>query len=83
MKREEVFDLVDSEREYQNSLAHHSKEIDESTSVAAWLMYMERLIADAKERVYQLDEEGALEHVRKATAVGVACMEHNDTKPRT
>jgi len=82
MTREDVFDLVDNEREYQNSLSHHSKEIDEATSVAAWLVYMEKLITEAKECVYQLDEESALEHVRKATAVGVACMEHNETKSR-
>ena len=78
----EVFGQVAGEREYQDSLPHHSKEIDENTSVAAWIIYMENHIEKAKEQVYLLSPDKALAEVRKATALGVACMQYNDTPDR-
>ncbi len=82
MERNQVFALIDGEREYQNSLPHHSHEQDVSTPVAAWLIYMETHLAKAKDRIYYLKPDEALTEVRKVAALAVACMEHNETKPR-
>ena len=82
MIREDVFQLINGEREYQNRLMCNRPEAGAKTSVAAWLIYMEKHLADAKQAIYNLDENGALEHVRKVTGLGVACMEYNNTLPR-
>ena len=82
MDRQDVYKLIDGEREYQNNLPHHSAEQDAQTSVAAWIIYMKQLLNTAEQEIYNMDEGAALEYVRKTTAVGVACMEHNETRPR-
>jgi hypothetical protein len=82
VNREQVFTLIDDERIYQNNLPHHNHEQDVKTPVAAWLIYMEKHLENAKERIYYLDQPLALEEVRKLAALAVACMEHNDTRGR-
>ena len=83
MSRKDVYKLIDGEREYQEDMPEHSDKVAQNnTSIAAWLIYIERLLTNAKDRIYYLDEKGALECIRKLTAVGVACMEHNDTPVR-
>ena len=86
MKREDVYKLIDGERAYQ-LLRHENKNAefphrDEDHSVADWIVYMEYHLENAKKWVYHLDMEGALCEIRKATALGVACMEYNETEPR-
>ena len=85
MKREDVYKLIDGEREYQKK--RHEKHIvphrDEDHSIADWVIYMEEHIARAKLEIYNLTFERAMAEVRKVTALGVACMEHNETKPRS
>jgi len=84
MYRNDVYDLVDGERDHQ--LKRHEKhEVphqDEDHSVADWITYMEHHIGLAKLWVYHLDIDNALREVRKITALGVACMEYNETPPR-
>ena len=84
MYRNDVYDLVDGERDHQ--LKRHEKhEVphrDEDHSVADWIIYMEHHIGLAKLWVYHLDTDNALREVRKITALGVACMEYNETPPR-
>jgi len=83
MERTNVYRLIDGEREYQESLPlHQDKKQQRNTPIASWLIYMEEQIREAKFAIYNLNGDGALEHIRKATAIGVACMEHNDTNPR-
>jgi len=82
-KREKVYKLIDGEREYQEDMPQHAnKEQQRNTPVAAWVIYIEKLIQEAKVCIYNMDENSALEFIRKATAVGVACMEYNPTLPR-
>lgn len=81
MNREDVYKLIDGERDYQDSKPPRP-EGDALTSVAAWLIYIETQLADAKSNIYFLDVPGALEHVRKIAALAVACMEYNKTLPR-
>jgi hypothetical protein len=86
MKREEVYKLIDGERDYQDNRWNNFPEtrdvLDEDKSVADWIIYMEKLLNDAKNRIYYLDDNGALEFIRKTTATGVACLEYNDCSPR-
>lgn len=83
MKREHVYKLIDEERKYQEAMPDHQDKVQQAnTSVAAWIIYMEKQLAGAKERIYFIDEYGALSFIRKCTAVGVACMEHNETPAR-
>lgn len=83
MTRKEVFNLIDEERQYQDDLPHHQdKEQQRKTPVAAWVIYMKKLLREAEDRIYFMDEQTALEYIRKCTAVGVACMEYNDTPAR-
>jgi hypothetical protein len=80
--RTNVYVLIDEERAYQDGKAPRPKS-DEETSVAEWLIYMSEQLDRAKHSVYTLDEKSALEYVRKLTALGVACMEYNDTPARS
>jgi len=84
MYRNDVYDLVDGERDHQ--LKRHEKhEVphkDEDHSVADWITYIEHHIGLAKLWVYHLNTDNALREVRKITALGVACMEYNETPPR-
>ena len=82
MNRQDVYKLIDGERDYQDSLAHHSTEADANFSVADWVIFIEEHVLQAKNRVYYLEPEKALEQVRKIAALAVACMEHNDTNER-
>lgn len=82
MKREDVYKLIDGERDYQDSLPNHSQAHDLNHSVGDWLIFMEHQIDKAKTAFYELDTTMALRHIRKATALGVVCMEYNDTPER-
>ena len=82
-RRKKVYRLIDGEREYQEAMPQHQDKMQQAnTSVAAWIIYMKKQLVKAEDRIYYLDEKGALALVRKCTAVGVACMEHNDTPAR-
>lgn len=83
MKREDVYKLIDGERYYQdNKWAEGRPMSDAETPVAAWILYIETHLNLAKREIYFLKEKAALEHIRKLTALGVACMEYNDTPSR-
>lgn len=83
MTREDVYRLIDGERTYQEGMPQHQDKMQQAnTPVAAWIIYMKKQLAEAEDRIYDLDERGALAPIRKCTAVGVACMEHNDTPAR-
>ena len=77
MKREEVLLVINGERNRQNAMAHHSDKMDQEASIATWIIYMEKMLEDAKTNIYVMDERQALNSIRKLTALGVACMEHN------
>ena len=86
MERKDVYKLIDGEREYQlklheivNAKFPHR---DKDHHVADWIIYMEWQLEDAKKGVYNFDIEKALVHIRKTTALGIACMEYNKTPPR-
>ena len=83
MERESVYKIIDGERDYQDSKWPEPRPLsDDITPVAAWILYMETHLNKAKEFIYFLDEKKALEELRKVTALGVACMENNETPAR-
>ena len=83
MKREDVYILIDGERQYQDINRSNGIPLsDADTSISSWILYMEEHLNRAKKAIYDLDETNALEQIRKATALGVACMEYNETPAR-
>ncbi len=81
MKREDVYKLIDGERDYQDSQPPRP-EGDKITPVANWVLYIRQHLGRAADQIYWLDEEAALQEMRKIAALAVACMEYNDTKAR-
>jgi hypothetical protein len=76
-RRHEVFNIIEKEREYQNTRWDDGEHSDEGKSVAEWVLYLDHLVAKAKASVYELNEKEAMTAVRNIAAVAVACMEHN------
>jgi len=88
--RNEVYDAVDSERDYQDAFQGNAKphtnrvfptpEVAGSTppmQTGGFLLCMEKCLHDAREAWYKPDGgEACLPFVRKVTALGVAMMEH-------
>jgi len=88
MKREEVYYLIDGEREYQDlkwspettlSGGHHY-------SPEEWITYMEDYLSEAKHALSRESHLTAYKRamccIRKVTALGVAAMEHIETQSR-
>lgn len=79
MKRKEVYNKIDIERDYQdlrwNSRTEKNNTPDEEKPPAEWLNYIEFHLNKAKEKVYMLENENALVEVRKVAALAVRCLE--------
>jgi hypothetical protein len=74
MDRNEVYQVLNAERAYQESKWSSNENRDET--VADHLLTIEVYLLHAKHELGQnADPIKALENVRKLTAVGVACME--------
>ena len=88
MKREDVYKLIDGEREYQKKWDAQRIEKglptrDKYATVESWILWMEDYLTRARTAATNdTDKTTALEHIRKVTALGVACMENNDTSAR-
>ena len=88
MKREDVYKLIDGEREYQNE--RWKEDIMPSgTHVHTpeeWIVYMEDYLDEAKHICSRNEAPGCyiqvMAIIRKVTAMGVASMEQNDTPKR-
>jgi hypothetical protein len=88
MKREDVYKLIDGEREYQNIRWIEDK-MPSGTHVHTpeeWIIYMEDYLAEAKHILSRNEAPAcyvkAMEIIRKVTAMGVAAMEQIETSPR-
>jgi hypothetical protein len=88
MKREDVYKLIDGEREYQNIrwINDHSISGTHIHTPEEWIVYMEDYLDEAKHILSRIEGPGcykdAMGIIRKVTAMGVAAMEQNDTPPR-
>ena len=88
MKREDVYKLIDGERKYQNKwdVLRAKKGLptkDEYATVESWILWMEDYLVRARTAATNdVDKTEALEQIRKVTALGIACMENNETLAR-
>lgn len=81
VSREDVYESVSSEREYQ--VRKWGVDHDENESVGNFLIYLERHLQLAKDAyIDSMYESQALEHVRKVAALAVACMEQHGAPRR-
>ena len=87
MTREEVYSVIDTERDFQDSLWDNlNKEISNPSSFILW---MEEYLSKARTLASKVDERKGttgcseiMDVIRKVTALGVACMEVNDAPKR-
>ena len=78
MERKDVYQAIDEERNYQDTIRgenDNETQDDNEKSVSEFLIYMENKLNEAKSRIYYLNKTGALDSIRKVTALGVAAME--------
>ena len=87
MKREDVYKLIDSEREYQinkwNTPSNdpHLQVFDDSKwALNDWIIFIERYIQEAKSRTGY--PESQKNSIRKIAALAVAALEYNGGNPR-
>lgn len=78
--RVEVYEALDEERDYQDTLSPTSS-VDGQHTVPEWVLYMGDYIAQARQQCSRIwgpeSDRLALDTIRKITAMGVACMEQN------
>ena len=82
MKREDVYAIVDGERDYQDS-----KWVNEPIHTPTeWLVYLQRYLTKAIITATDVPSESCnaliMEDIRKITAMGVASMEEHGCTPR-
>lgn len=79
MERQEVYNHIDGERDYQDlnwgSRMQMDGISDEEKPVAEWINYIEYHMSRAKNCVYHLDTNGATDELRKIAALAVRAME--------
>ena len=81
MNRQEVYEAIDSERDYQNQKWGSPNQ--RPKQVGSWLTLMRAILAKAEAEWAVSDGDNeALEIIRKFTAVGVACMEQHGVQKR-
>ncbi len=87
MKREDVYKLIDGERNYQNSRWNEQTTISKNIhSPEEWFMYIEDYVNEAKHilsrEVRQEADPKSMAIMRKVAAMAVCAMEEIETKPR-
>lgn len=88
MKREDVYKLIDGERDYQDRKWNPNTTISEGrhNQPEEWIVYMEDYLAEAKHilsrEAGQTAIPKAMDIIRKVTALGVRAMEQIPTNPR-
>lgn len=79
MTRQQVYDLIDKERDYQ--IERWTGEFDDSQwAINDWLVFIERYIKKARD--YTGFPVGQMNEIRKIAALAVAAMEYNHTLAR-
>ena len=83
MTREEVYNIINKERDYQDSL-WGGRPHDEFKSVGDFIVYMDRYMTQVKEEyTTKAGNTAALDQLRKVVALGIACFEYNGVPPRS
>lgn len=87
MERREVYKLIDGERDYQNKVWNNTTINSRNIHTEyEWLIFMQDYLTEAMRIASREPEPQARllvrESIRKITAMGVCCMEQNDTPER-
>lgn len=85
MNRKEVYKAIDTEREYQNTVRVHNEGDwldDREKAIPYFIIYMENKLQEAKDCIYRLDEEAAMDSIRKVAGLAVAAGEVFGMKKR-
>ena len=92
MTREDVYKLIDSEREYQNTLHEKSKQNPEKTfggdqlPLTGEMILLRGYLRRAEEAYIATfgdpGEKPTMDVIRKLAGICVRCMENNDTPAR-
>lgn len=79
MTREQVYEMIDRERDYQDQ-KWGGKKHDQNQSIGDFILYMDVYLNKAKQSYSGPFVEGAnsLDELRKVIALGVACFEQID-----
>ena len=79
MKREDVYKLIDEERNYQDTLSSDAMEVGEE--LALMKVYLDKAFKEWAEDFNQPEQE-ALAMVRKLAGICARCMEHHGAPKR-
>ena len=90
MKREDVYKLIDGERDYQNLKWNIATTSDSKRSLEEWFMYIEDYVNEAKHilsretrKSRQTADIRAGNIMRKVAAMAVFAMEQHNVEQRT
>jgi len=87
LTRQEVFNIIDGEREYQDSRWNeHTTASGGKHSPEEWLVYIQDYLTEAihiaSRQANPEAQEKVMEHIRKIGSMCVAAMEQNGLRPR-
>lgn len=82
--RQEVYEAIDSERDYQKEVWGSVDGIDNPMEVGSFLALLDIYLADAKDqfRREMKPEKEAIETMRKIASIAVNCMEQHGAPKR-
>lgn len=82
MKREDVYKVIDGERNYQDS--KWGRQTDLSKRTENFIIYMQAYLNQAVNDItFNKGDQKALDSLRKVVGLGVACFEINGVPERT
>lgn len=79
-ERNSVYVAIDSERDYQNTLARHQVP---DQSPMEHLAIIRRIVRDMENAWYDLPGQPSMDFMRKIAATAVRCMEEHGSPVRT
>jgi hypothetical protein len=84
LTRQEVYELIDGERDYQDKRWPHDAPDVGSHDVGTYILFMKGYVNKAIETAcFSARHEQCIEHFRKIAALAVRCMEGHGAMPRT
>ena len=79
MERNEIYKIIDGERDYQDAIWDGHKH-----EVSTYILYMEHHLQQARLFATTTNsDEGALKYLRNVVALGVACFEEHGVPERS
>lgn len=76
LKRSDVFDIINEERDYQDHFILKKVKTDEYT-LSEWLMIIRKYVSDAENATINNDDMKILSSIRKVAALCVLMLEEN------